>query len=278
MTATLSPMTAGLLCTAIACAGLATPARADTGGPTWQPRFSERLVKLPASTLKKSLDRDFSGSALARAMRDANEALGLKVQTLEDLRSAIDEAEGEVKGAVGGGGEFVVAADGEGSTGLANLADQGLVGPRGDDPPDRPGRAQEAVHAVAIGARPVAGPRRPPASLGLDAIGPPAPRDDPELRHSMAAARICVVTWGSARPLRSWAVSRSLYWTPAQPATASTARAGAESPGSPNHPKKPPGVEPDPSTTAGEPDSAAQPLGEKASPKGETRTPGRRLR
>ncbi len=97
MTATLSPITAGLLCAAIACAGLATPARADTGGPTWQPRFSERLVKLPASTLKKSLDRDFSGSALARAMRDANEALGLKVQTLEDLRSAIDEAEGEVK-------------------------------------------------------------------------------------------------------------------------------------------------------------------------------------
>ena len=97
MTAILTPVTAGLVCAAIACAGLATPARADTGGPTWQPRFSERLVKLPSSYLKKTLDRDFSGSALARAMGDVNAALGLKMQTLEDLRSAIDEAEGEVK-------------------------------------------------------------------------------------------------------------------------------------------------------------------------------------
>ena len=40
MTATLTPVTAavGLVCAAIACAGLATPARADTGGPTWQLR------------------------------------------------------------------------------------------------------------------------------------------------------------------------------------------------------------------------------------------------
>ena len=97
MTAILTPVTAGLICAAIACAGLATPAGADTGGPTWQPRFSERLVKLPASYLKKTLDRDFSGSALAQAMSDANAALGFKVQTLEDLRSAIDQAEGEVK-------------------------------------------------------------------------------------------------------------------------------------------------------------------------------------
>jgi hypothetical protein len=97
MTATLTPVTAGFLCAAIACASLVTPTRADTGGPTWQPRFSERLVKLPASYLKKSLDRDFSGSALAQAMSDTNVALGLKVQTLEDLRLAVDQAEGDVK-------------------------------------------------------------------------------------------------------------------------------------------------------------------------------------
>jgi hypothetical protein len=97
MTTILTHASAGLVCVAITCAGLTTPARAAIDDPTWQPRFTERLVKLPSSYLKKTLDRDFSGSALARAMSDANAALGLKVQTLEDLRSAIDQAEGEVK-------------------------------------------------------------------------------------------------------------------------------------------------------------------------------------
>ncbi len=64
--------------------------------PTWQPVASEKLVKLPANYLKKSLDHDFANSALAAAISDTDVELGLKGQTLGDLGAAIEQSDGEL--------------------------------------------------------------------------------------------------------------------------------------------------------------------------------------
>ncbi|MDP6709221.1 MAG: hypothetical protein QF893_23015 [Alphaproteobacteria bacterium] len=86
----------GLLATAaFAVLLLATPtAGANTGQePTWRPQASDRLVKLPASYLKKTLDRDFAESALGKAITEAEGKIGAKGQTLADLQAAIPEAD-----------------------------------------------------------------------------------------------------------------------------------------------------------------------------------------
>lgn len=67
------------------------------GTPSWSPDASERLVKLPGSYLQKAIDRDFEGSELATALSDVNGQIRLKAQTLEDLRKAVDQAEGDVR-------------------------------------------------------------------------------------------------------------------------------------------------------------------------------------
>ena len=74
------------------------PTYAATGAeqPTWRPAVSEKLVKLPNTYLKKALDRDFSDSPLAGAIRSMDSEIKLKMQTLADLQSATDQAEGEV--------------------------------------------------------------------------------------------------------------------------------------------------------------------------------------
>ncbi len=64
---------------------------------SWNPVASEKLIKLPGSYLKKAIDNDFSNSGLAAATKDTEVTMGLKAQTLADLRSAIDQAEGELK-------------------------------------------------------------------------------------------------------------------------------------------------------------------------------------
>ena len=69
---------------------------AVTEAPTWRPVASEKLVKLPANYLKKSLDHDFAKSALAAAITDADGELSLKGQTLGDLRAAIEQSSGEL--------------------------------------------------------------------------------------------------------------------------------------------------------------------------------------
>lgn len=63
----------------------------------WSPASSERLIKLPASHLKKAVERDFARSPLAMALADADGSVRLKVQTLEDIRSAIDRTDGDLK-------------------------------------------------------------------------------------------------------------------------------------------------------------------------------------
>ena len=77
----------------------ATPSSAATEprhGP-WNPVASEKLIKLPGSYLKKAIENDFSNSGLAAALRDTEISMGLKSQTLADLQSAIDQADGELK-------------------------------------------------------------------------------------------------------------------------------------------------------------------------------------
>lgn len=72
-----------------------TPALADV--PEWHPESSERLVKLPATYLKKSLEHDFAESALGTALRGADSEIGLKAKTLSDLQGAIAKSEGEMR-------------------------------------------------------------------------------------------------------------------------------------------------------------------------------------
>lgn len=66
-------------------------------GTNWNPTSTERLVKLPSAYLKKALDQDFSQSGLANALLDTNSNIAAKGQTLADLQSAMDMAQGEVK-------------------------------------------------------------------------------------------------------------------------------------------------------------------------------------
>ncbi len=68
------------------------------GAPAWKPQSSERLVKLPPSYLKKSIDHDFANSELGTAIRESEENISLKGTTLGDLQKAIDTADGDVRG------------------------------------------------------------------------------------------------------------------------------------------------------------------------------------
>lgn len=63
---------------------------------TWQPKASEKLVKMPASYLKRAIDRDFANSDLAAALTNLSEDLVAKKQSLEDLQQAGDLAKGEL--------------------------------------------------------------------------------------------------------------------------------------------------------------------------------------
>ena len=65
--------------------------------PSWSPTSSERLVKLPPSYLKKSLDRDLAESQLGTAIKNNNENIGHKGNTLSDLQRAIETSEGEMR-------------------------------------------------------------------------------------------------------------------------------------------------------------------------------------
>jgi hypothetical protein len=73
------------------------PPAAHANEPSWNPQSSERLIKLPAQYLEKSLDSDFARSELGLAIRDVDAGANLKLQTLADLRAAIELADGEVR-------------------------------------------------------------------------------------------------------------------------------------------------------------------------------------
>ncbi len=83
-------LTAGLL--------LAGPGAANqAAAPSWTPQSSEKLVKLPATYLKKSIESDFAESTLGLAIAKTDENSGMKLQTLRDLRNAVEQAEGDVQ-------------------------------------------------------------------------------------------------------------------------------------------------------------------------------------
>lgn len=63
----------------------------------WQPKSVERLVKLPTTYLTKSINQDFQKSELGQAAQNVEKDVGLKSQTLGELRHAIELADGEVK-------------------------------------------------------------------------------------------------------------------------------------------------------------------------------------
>ena len=88
---------AAALALMIALAAPAALAKAPPADPTWRPEVSERLVKLPATYLKKSLDRDFAKSGLGLAIQDLDDEIGFKSRTLGDLQGAIGKADGEVR-------------------------------------------------------------------------------------------------------------------------------------------------------------------------------------
>ena len=69
----------------------------DINTAKWQPQSSERLVKLPPSYLKKSLDRDFAGSGLGQALKSTQTDIQNKGNTLSDLQKSLGTAEGELR-------------------------------------------------------------------------------------------------------------------------------------------------------------------------------------
>lgn len=91
------PLLASSLLLAIPLLISPVAAKSTSSGPGWSPSVTERLVKLPQSHLKKSLDRDFARSALADAISNADQEIKLKTQTLEDLRAAADQADGDLQ-------------------------------------------------------------------------------------------------------------------------------------------------------------------------------------
>jgi len=88
----------GLILPAMIAAGLlvAHPLEAATKSPSWNPKVSEKLIKLPSSYLKKSIDHDFAESELGLAIQSTSEKADLKIDTLKDLQESIERAEGEL--------------------------------------------------------------------------------------------------------------------------------------------------------------------------------------
>ena len=87
---TLRPTKTILMAVLLVSAAVAGHASANAAAPGWNPTVTERLVKLPQNILKKTLDRDFQRSPLADAIADVEQNIQLKLQTLDDLRSATD--------------------------------------------------------------------------------------------------------------------------------------------------------------------------------------------
>ena len=87
---------AAALCGTLLTFPLGAATAPDTSA-SWSPKSSERLVKLPSTYLKKAIDQDFAKSSLAAALNDTGEEIKFKVKTLEDLRGAIERADGDLR-------------------------------------------------------------------------------------------------------------------------------------------------------------------------------------
>lgn len=83
---------------AVALSVSVVPVSASTAtNPSWNPQMSEKLIRLPASYLKRAVERDFSQSALAGAIEQKSSDLQLKTRTMQDLQKGIERSEGELK-------------------------------------------------------------------------------------------------------------------------------------------------------------------------------------
>ena len=83
----------------LVCLCTASPAFAvSTEGvkPDWAPTSSERLVKLPVTYLKKTVDRDFANSSLAQAFYQNQDRVKLKIETLQDLQTSISRTNDDI--------------------------------------------------------------------------------------------------------------------------------------------------------------------------------------
>ncbi|MCG8490229.1 MAG: hypothetical protein MI743_01330 [Sneathiellales bacterium] len=60
----------------------------------WTPRASEKLIKLPGDHLRRAVENDFRKSELASAISQADEKVGYKKSTLEDLKAALNKNAG----------------------------------------------------------------------------------------------------------------------------------------------------------------------------------------
>lgn len=76
---------------------LAAQPGAQAATPAWNPSVTEKLVKLPQEYLKKSLERDFQRSPLADAIQNTEQEIQFKLQTLGDLKTAAEQANGELR-------------------------------------------------------------------------------------------------------------------------------------------------------------------------------------
>lgn len=92
----MTSMVAGVLAVSV-IAGSPASARAPADGATWSPKASERLIKLPSSFLQKAIDRDYAKSSLASAVRETEDRMTRKVKALEELRGAMEQAEGDLR-------------------------------------------------------------------------------------------------------------------------------------------------------------------------------------
>ena len=61
--------------------------------PSWTPKSSERLVKLPVPYLEKSIDHDFLESELGQAIGETEKNINSKGQTLSDLQETIKQTD-----------------------------------------------------------------------------------------------------------------------------------------------------------------------------------------
>ena len=87
----------GLLLGAMTVGTSNLTALASSGDPAWQPQASERLIKLPANYIKRSLEQDFNNSELGQALLDIDTEIAFKAGTLTDLQDAIKATNGEMQ-------------------------------------------------------------------------------------------------------------------------------------------------------------------------------------
>ncbi|MTI08616.1 hypothetical protein [Curvivirga aplysinae] len=74
-----------------------TPATVFASTADWAPTASEKLVKMPATYLKRAVERDFASSALASALSENTDTMAAKKASLKDLQEAAEMAEGDLR-------------------------------------------------------------------------------------------------------------------------------------------------------------------------------------